>query len=296
MNDATIVLKVFKTSIPLILLLVITAHASSSAKTAAAIDKVTVEELVARHLEAIGTNEARAAVGSRVMVGLSHVTFRINGISQAEGKVVMASDGVKNLLSIVFGLNDYPHEMVGYDGKKVTAAQLRPSQYSVLGNFLLANNNVLKEGLFGGTLSSAWPLLNLKERNPHLKYAGMTKVDNRSLHKLEYIPRNGSDLRINIFIDGENFQHVRTDYQQVISAQMGNSPETSAQQTATTYRMIEEFSDFKNESGLNLPHRYKLQLTIQTRGKTFEGSWDCELSQFIFNKTIDIKEFNVATQ
>jgi hypothetical protein len=257
-------------------------------------DKVTAEEVVAKHLEAIGTNEARAAVKTRVMVGLAHVTFRINGISQADGKVVMASDGVKNMLSMVFGLNDYAQENIGYDGKKVTASQLRPSQYSVLGNFLLANNNVLKEGLFGGTLSSAWPLLDLKARNPHLKYAGTTKVDNRNAYKLEYIPRNGSDLKVDVFIDSENFQHVRTEYQQVISAQMGSRPETSSRQTATTYRMTEDFSNFKNESGLNLPHTYKLQLSIQTREKNFQGSWECDLSQFIFNKSIDTKEFNMA--
>lgn len=293
MLNSTVVLKASKKLIISTLLLVVIAPVATNSTTAA-IDKVTVEEVVAKHLEAIGTGEARAAVSSRVMVGLSHVTFRIEAVSQAEGKVVMASDGVKNLFSIIFGLSDYPHEKIAYDGKKVTAAQLRPSQYSVLGNFLLANNNVLKEGLLGGTLSSSWPLLDLKMRNPHLKYAGTSKIDNRSVHKLEYIPRNGSDLKITIFIDSENFQHVRTDYQQVISAQMGSTPETSSRQTATTYRMIEEFSNFKNESGLNLPHNYKLQLSIQTKGKTFEGTWNSELSQFIFNRAIDVKEFNVA--
>jgi hypothetical protein len=295
MINATLVLKASKKLIIFALLLAIIAPVATNSKTAA-IDKVTVEELVAKHLQSLGTDEARAAVGSRVMVGVSHVTFRVDAVGQAEGKAVMASDGVKNLFTVVFASKDYPYEKVGYDGKKVTAAQLRPSQYSNLGNFLLAHGDVLKEGLLGGTLSSAWPLLDLKTRSPHLKYAGTTKVDNRNLYKLEYIPRNGSDLKINIFLDGENFQHVRTDYQQTISAQMGTSPETSGRETATTYRMTEEFSDFKKEGGLNLPHNYKLRLTIETKGKTFQGTWDCDLSQFIFNKAIDVKEFNMATQ
>lgn len=278
------------------ILLLTTATPASPALKMTAVDKVNVDELIAKHLEAIGSSEARAAVSSRVMVGLTRVSFRVNSVSQAEGKVVMASEGEKNLISMVFAVNDYPHEKVGYDGKKVTAAQLRPSQYSILGNFLLANKNIFKEGLLGGTLSSAWPLLDLKLRNPHLKYAGTSKVENRSLYKLEYLPRNGSDLKINIFIDSETYQHTRTEYEMVISAVMGNTPETSSRQTATHYRMVEEFSDFKKEGGLTLPHSYKLQLSIQGRQSSFEGSWACDLSQFIFNKLIDIKEFNVAAQ
>jgi hypothetical protein len=296
MKNTPAVLKTINLLIVFTLLLTTTIVPASPTPETLAIDKVNVDEVIAKHLEAIGSSEARAAINSRVMVGLSHVSFRVNGVSQADGKVVMASEGVKNLLSIVFGLNDYPHEMVGYDGKKVTAAQLRPSQYSVLGNFLLANNNILKEGLLGGTISSAWPLLDLKLRNPHVKYAGTTKVENRSLYKLEYLPRNGSDLKINIFIDSETFQHLRTEYEMVISAAMGNTPETSSRQTATRYRMVEDFSNFKKEGGLTLPHSYKLQLSIQARGTSFEGSWECDLSQFIFNKRIDIKEFNVAAQ
>lgn len=296
MKNTPAVLKAVNLLIVFTLLLTTAAPASSDPRMMLTIDKVNVDELIAKHLEAIGSSEARAAVSSRVMVGLTRVSFRVNGVSQAEGKVVMASEGVKSLISIVFGLNDYPHEKVGYDGKKVTAAQLRPSQYSILGNFLLANNNILKEGLLGGTISSAWPLMDLKLRKPHLKYAGTSKVENRSLYKLEYLPRGGSDLKITIFIDSETFQHARTEYEMVISAAMGNTPEASSRQTATRYRMIEEFSNFKKEGGLTLPHSYKLQLSIQARGASFEGTWESDLSQFIFNKIIDIKEFNVANQ
>lgn len=295
MKNTPAVLKAVNFLIVFTLLLATATPASPDPKTTA-VDKVNVDELIAKHLEAIGSSEARAAVSSRVLVGLTRVSFRVNGVSQAEGKVVMASEGEKNLISMVFGLNDYPHEKVGYDGKKVTAAQLRPSQYSILGNFLLANKNILKEGLLGGTISSAWPLLDLKLRKPHLKYAGTSKVENRNLYKLEYLPRNGSDLKINIFIDSETYQHTRTEYEMVISAVMGNTPESSSRQTATRYRMVEEFSDFKKEGGLTLPHHYKLQLSIQGRQSSFEGTWDCDLSQFIFSKLIDIKEFDVAAQ
>lgn len=257
-------------------------------------DKMTPEELVTKHLESIGTVEGRAAIRSRAMVGTSLATFRIRGVNQAQGRVVIASEGVKNLIAMAFDTNEYPAEKIGFDGKTVTANYQRPGQYSILGNFLLGNKVVSKEGLLGGTLSAAWPLLDLKAKNPNLKYAGTTKSNNRRLHKLEYLPRGGSDLRIMLFFDGETFQHVRTEYQMQVTAQMGNTPDQSARQSQSRYSMVEEFSDFKPESGLTLPHTYKLQLTIAKQGTSFDADWVSNLSQFIFNKVIETKEFNVT--
>jgi hypothetical protein len=155
---------------------------------------------------------------------------------------------------------------------------------------------VSKEGLLGGTLSAAWPLLDLTAKKPRLNYVGMTKSGERRLHKLEYLPRGGSDLRIMLFFDGENFQHVRTEYQMQVTAQMGRTPETSSRQSQTRYSMTEEFSDFKQENGMTLPHTYKLQLKILTQGSGFDADWSLQLSEFIFNGAIDTKEFNVANE
>lgn len=279
----------------LLLITIWPAPAVVATSTLPAADKMKPEEVVAKHLESIGTSEARAAVRSRAMVGTSVATFRIKGINQAQGKVVIASEGVKNLVAMAFNTNEYSAEKIGFDGKTVTANYQRPGQYSVLGNFLLGNKVVSKEGLLGGSLSAAWPLLDLNAKNPNLKYAGLTKANNRSLHKLEYLPRGGSDLRITLFFDSETFRHVRTEYQMQVTAQMGNTPETSSRQSPSRYSMIEEFSDFKQEQGLTLPHTYKLQLKIGTQGASFDADWVSQFSQFIFNGVIEVKEFNAAT-
>lgn len=259
-----------------------------------AADKMEPEEVVAKHLESIGTSEARAAVRSRAIVGTSVATFRIKGISRAQGRVVLASEGMKNLVAMAFDSKEYAAEKIGFDGKSVTANYQRPGQYSVLGDFLIAHKSVSKEGLLGGSLSAAWPLLDLKAKNPRLRYAGTTKNNDRRLHKLEYLPRGGSDLRIALFFDSENFRHVRTEYQMQVTGQLGNDPEQSYRQSQSRYSMVEEFSDFKQESGLTLPHTYKLQLTISKQGASFDADWMLNLSQFIFNGAIEEKEFNVT--
>jgi hypothetical protein len=87
---------------------------------------------------------------------------------------------------------------------------------------------------------------------------------------VKYVVRGGSDLSITLFFDAETFQHVRTVYRKVLPAQMGRAAvgtssgidrvgESSAQQSSTIYEMTEDFSDFKPEGELTLPHTYKLK-------------------------------------
>jgi len=40
-------------------------------------------------------------------------------------------------------------------------------------------NVPLREGLLGGVLSAAWPLLRLAQQNPKLEYRGLKKMEGR---------------------------------------------------------------------------------------------------------------------
>src|SRR5215211_2108386 len=67
------------------------ALAAVSPGTAPAPDKMKPEEVVAKHLESIGTAEARAKAKSHVIIGQAVATFRIGGTGTAEGGSVLAS-------------------------------------------------------------------------------------------------------------------------------------------------------------------------------------------------------------
>jgi hypothetical protein len=56
--------------------------------------------------------------------------------------------------------------------------------------------------------------------------------------------------------------------------------------------MVEEFGDFKKESGLSLPHSYKVSLDFDTRGGTQRVNWDMNLDGFAFNQAIPAATFN----
>ena len=64
--------------------------------------KLTPSEVVAKHLDSVGSTKARAAVTTRIIAGTSQVIFRTEPSGQAIGRAVLASDGEKNLLGMSF--------------------------------------------------------------------------------------------------------------------------------------------------------------------------------------------------
>jgi hypothetical protein len=261
-----------------------------------ATDKLKPEDLVAKHLESIGTASARAAIVTRIIAGTSQVIFRTPPPGQAVGRAVLASQGLKNLVGMSFPSPVYPREELGFNGNTFIAAYVTPGVRSSLGGFLMTNDLIFKQGLMGGTLSSAWPLLDLNARRPQLEYAGTRKVDDRTLHELKYQPRGGSELQIRLFFDQENFRHVRTEYERVIAASTGTRAYANVQEREIRYKMVEEFSDFKKEGELNLPHTYKIKLAVDSQNGTFLADWVMTLTQFSFNQKIDPTSFSISSE
>lgn len=256
-------------------------------------EKITAEELLTRHLQSIGTADARAAVKTRIISGTSQVIFRTTPVGQAVGKAVLASEGTKSLVGMSFPSPVYPREQLGFNGTSFIAAFATPGTRSVLGNFLMTNEAIFKQGLMAGTLSSAWPLTD-PSRSAQLKYLGTKRTDNRMLHEVRYSPRSGSDLTITLFFDSETFRHVRTEYERVITASIGNRSYTNVETRESRYKMTEEFSLFKTEGGLTLPHIYTIKLEVDTQGGTFLAEWTIKLTQFDFNQKIDPAAFSIV--
>src|SRR5712671_3183997 len=259
--------------------------------TSSSAQKIKPEEIVARHLESLGPAKARAS--ARVLAGTSQVIFRTTPAGQAIGRAVLASDGLKSLLGMSFPSPIYPREQLGFNGNSFVAAFVTPGVRSVLGNFLLTHDLIFRQGLMGGALSTAWPLLDPATRSAQLEYLGARKVDDLMVHELRYLPRGGSDLKIKLRFEQETFRHLQTEYERVIPAPTGTREYGNVQQRETRYHMIEEFSLFKQEGDLILPHIYKIKLSVDTQNGTFLAEWVIKLTQFEFNQKIDPASFSI---
>jgi hypothetical protein len=273
---------------------VLTAHPLVASPSSAP-DKIKPEDVIARHLESIGSAKARATVKTRIISGSSQVVFHTAPVGQATGRAVLASEDVKTLIGMSFPSPVYPREQLGFNGSTFMAAYILPGSRSALGSFLMSHNLIFKQGLMGGTLSSAWPLLDLAQRNAQLEYSGAKKVGNQMLHELKYLPHGGSDLQIKLYFEQDTFKHVRTEYERTIAGAMGDrsyvNPGTGRE---TRIKLVEDFSDFRKEGELDLPHTYKISLNTDTDAGTFLADWTIKLTQFIFNDKIDPNSFTIS--
>jgi hypothetical protein len=255
--------------------------------------KLKAEDVVAKHLESIGTAEARAANKGRVIQGASVVKRKIGDVGESKGGAVMASQGSSSLIGVIMGPQDYSNERMAFDGKKLSLGEFRPGVRTRLGAFMLTHDVLFKDGLIGGALSTAWPLLDLSSHNAKVRYAGTKKIDGRSMHVLEYDAKSGGNLEIRMYFDAETFQHTRTEYKEDISAPTVSTPEMAARQQGTHLRFTEEFSDFRKEGDLTLPHVYQIELVVDTPNNPLLQDWILTLSKFSFNLSLDPKQFDV---
>lgn len=259
-------------------------------------NKLTPAEVISKHLESIGPAEMRARVQGTRIKGTSVVSVKLCGEGQVEGQALLASHGTASLINLKFETPEYPFELLRFDGKKFIAIPFKPGSRTCLAQFFQDNEVIFKEGLAGGVLSESWPLLKIEERNPKLEYAGLKKIGGRELHALRYGPRKGSEMKIMLYFDPQTFQHVRTEYSQVVYANeqrrigaVGSSGLPAPNQAASNARVeaYEEFSEFKVEGGLNLPHTYKFHLSIQSELRPALVDWVLNLTDFAFNVPFD---------
>lgn len=258
--------------------------------------KLTADEVIASHLESIGSAEARSAFKSVVAQGTVVGAIRVGGGGQGKGGAVMASQGSMSLVGFIFGAHDLMNEKMAFNGQKLTLGELNPGERTRFGGFLLTHDVLFREGLLGGTLSTAWPFLDMNDRKPKLRFLGTKNVNDRKAYVLGYEPRDGSNLDIKMYFDAQTFQHVRTEYQQEFQAPTVTEPKLAAIQRGTRLKLLEEFSDFRKENNLTLPHTYKVQLTFDTDNHPLLQDWVVTLTQFLFGKTLDAKQFDLTAQ
>ena len=229
----------------------------------AAKDELQVTDLVKQHLNSIGTEQARAAVKSRAAEGTLSFQVENENAAHQDGKEVLVSEGVKLVSLLKLPNPNYHGERFVSDGKKTFIAQVKPGAWSTFGDFVMVHNEILTEGLWGGTLSTGWALAHLDERLAKLQDRGLKKVDGRELHRVDYSPKKHSDLDIQLYFEPDTFRHVMTVYSLTISPHMGTSDIATAREQETRYRLEERFADFKSVDGLNLPERWTIEFTSE---------------------------------
>ena len=270
-------------------------------------EKMDIDALVAQHLNAIGSAEARAAAKTRVVRGLASYRQVVGGSGRVNGQMGLVGDANKVRFMLKLAEQDYKGENFAFDGDQVQVAFSNSRHTrSAFGSFVLSQGGMLREGLLGGTLSTNWALLNLAADKAKLEYKGLKKVDGRQAHEVRYYSPKTSDLEISMFFDAETFQHVKTIYTLSIGNSMahdslagvgnnsGESVSGSNNLKIDKTTLEERFSDFKTVDGLTLPTHWSLEFTLELpNGVTTVSQWDLPELKIMQNMGIDPANFKV---
>jgi len=255
--------------------------------------KLTVEELIAHHLDSIGSAQARGSAKNRLVTGPVKLISRVGTASNIDGQAAMASSGAKLRYSMRFASPQYTGEQIAFDGSKVLTGHLPNGQRSPLSLYLEQQSLPLRDGLLGGSLSTGWAMLRLDQLKPRLDYKGSKKIDGKQLHEVTYRAVKGSpDLKVSLFFDAANFQHVRTEYEFKVPARLGAGPNESTRFQEDYYKLTEDFDDFRAVDGLMIPRKYKIQLQLQTSTGSNLFDWNVAIEQVLHNQALDDQIFS----
>jgi hypothetical protein len=251
-------------------------------------------DLVTHHLDSIGDAKTRAGIQSRAAAGTAHFHIMVGGGGSLDGKSQFVSEGGKFHFMMKFANNEYRGEHFIFDGKRIQVSTATATlSRSELGGFLYSQDAVLREGFWGGILSTAWPLLDLDKRKAKLTFDGIKKIDGQGMYELRYQPKKDTDLEIRLYFDPATFHHVRTVYTLNTGMVMA-SETTNARQEQTRYHLEERFSDFQTIEGLSLPARYDIRFTEELQsGSTTSYEWEIVESSINNNISLDARNFDV---
>ena len=255
--------------------------------------KVDLQEILTKHLESIGNAKARGSLKSLFASGTARYVSRLGSSGNLEGTIGLVSRNPKMRYSIKFPTVQYPGEQLAFDRKNLDTGVLQGGRFSDLCLFMRQQDLPLKEGLLGGVLSTAWPLLK-EPITARLEYKGTRKIDGKTLHMVGYKPQKGSpDLKVTLYFDPETFRHIRTEYEFQIGARMGVGPNQSTKIPESRYLLTEEFEDFRAVDGLMEPYKYKIQLSIQASMANTIVDWSISFNQIVLNQPVEDNVFTL---
>jgi hypothetical protein len=282
-------------------------------------DKLTAEDILKHHLDSIGDAATRAALKSRVVEGAVSYQVMTGGSSIYTGNGVLVSEGQKFHMLLKINAPQYTGERFISNGGKISVEGTYPNKArSALGTRFYDEELPLREGLVGGVLNTAWPLLQLDAYKGRLQYEGLRNFGGKDLHVVAYKPNKNSDVRVTLYFEPGTFRHLATVYSETkspdlaatrrpldppvvhgsatrVPGTLGSSPDALSARRAPNYWTIEEqFGDFKTVDGLTLPAHYNLRFE-QRLGNNPPSiiQWDMSTTRVLNNVSVDDRNFAV---
>jgi outer membrane lipoprotein-sorting protein len=221
----------------------------------------TTEEIVEKHLAAVGGREALSRLQSRVTTAAMTLTTPggdVSGTIEIWAKLPNKSRSIIKLDLSAFGMGEMLRDQ-RFDGTSGYAMDSVNGDQEITGAQL------------AGMKSAAFPtpLLRAKESGLKVETSGTAKVGDRDTHVLVMTPTEGTPIKM--YIDTETYHALKV-------VQTLNVPQTGAEIEQST-----EFSDFRDVDGVKLPFLLKTSSAVQ--------SFTLKVTKVEHNRDLDDKMF-----
>jgi len=256
--------------------------------------KLSPDEVVQAHLKSLGSPEDLDKLRTCVWEGKVSTVIVNSGHPPSMGIAKLFSEGRKYRISLGFDFVDYKGEHFFSDGSKTEFGFSRTNSVgrSAFGDFMAPYDQILKDGLLGGTLSTAWALLDVPARQAKLDYDGLKKIGGKELHVLAYHPKKGlgADSHIQLFFEPDTFRHVRSFYSVSMTSGIRNSRGGSESEV---HEDVEEtFANFVTFEGITVPRQWTITYT-QSGGQVPIQRWEVTVEKMAHNAPIDPADFAI---
>ena len=244
--------------------------------------KLTLDEVLAKHLDSIGKQDSRSSWTSVFANGFAVWKIIVGGSGLAQGSAKFLTEGKKFSFSIDYNLPQYSGERFAYDGKHGTIGHSSAGNQSRLGIFVINRTDLGIDGLIGGSLSTAWPLLDIKNRRIKLRYEGLKTIKRMKLHEIKVAEKNG--LVSSLYFDPETFHHVMSVHQLYYDTPAGESHRLFLEETFSDFRPIKD-------GKLTLPFHWNIHYTVQQQFSS-EWEWDITFQNIESNIAVNPESFS----
>lgn len=254
------------------------------------------DEIISKHLDAIGKKEMRDALKTLMAVGSSEFESKLPTI-KGGGKALVTSNTGNLMFLMSLNSKEYPFEKVGYFSDKINLPYTTAGARSPLGAFIAEHGKILTDGLFSGSMSLRWALLDPDKRKAKITSGGTKKINGRKVYVLEYFPSNGgsSEFSIRLYFDIETFNHVRSEYIHEINPKEDTFG-TLGRQGGTRLILTEDFSDYRIVDGFTLPYSYKVDYSTNSNQGVYEYKWGFKVTQYYPNQKLAPDFFTFDTK
>lgn len=244
------------------------------------------EEIIAKHLNAVGSKGDRDALKSIMALGASEFESNVPVVKGGGKSVIVSNPG--NLFFIIsLNSREYPFEKIGYFDGKTSLPFTTAGSRSLLGAFLSDHQLMLSEGLFTGAMSMRWPLWDIQKSKPKLAGGGTKKVNDRKAYVIDYNPSGGGspEFTIKLYFDAETFNHIRTEYRYEVQPTDATFGQQNRRASGVAI-LAENFSDFKTVEGITLPHTFRAELSNNGTSGMYKNIWGVKVAEYRLNQPL----------